>query len=161
MPNTIAKARCRCGEVTLEVSARPILATVCDCADCQAAARIFEKLPGAAPILDESGGVPYVLFRKDSIRCTSGRERLRDHRLKEGSPTRRVVAVCCNSYMLADFTRGHWVSVCRDRLDDGPVIEKAPTCGRQSATFLLRLVAAWARMGFRIPRIDFVEGRWG
>lgn len=158
MSNKVAEARCRCGAVTLEMSARPILTTVCHCSNCREAGRILEALPGAAPVLDESGGVPYVLFRKDSVRCTGGRQNLREHRLKESSPTRRVVAVCCNTFMFLDFTKGHWLSVCSDRLDDAGMIARAPVQDRQSVMFVLRLLAAWVRMGFRSPKIDYVEG---
>jgi hypothetical protein len=155
----IAKARCRCGQVTLEVDAPPILSTVCHCSSCQDAAHIFERLPGAAPVLDESDGVPYLLFPKNSVRCTSGRDHLREHRLNESSPTRRAVAVCCNTFMFLDFTKGHWITICRDRLEDRRVIESAPVQNRQSPMFILRLMAAWARMGFRNPKIEFLQGR--
>lgn len=40
-----------------------------------------------------------------------GRMRLKRHKLKETSPTNRVVATCCNSAMFVTFDRGpHWVS---------------------------------------------------
>ncbi|PSJ54355.1 hypothetical protein C7I85_27295 [Mesorhizobium soli] len=155
----VAKARCLCGQVTLEVGAHPILSTVCHCSSCQDAALIFERLPGAAPILDESDGVAYVLFPKNCVQCTSGRENLREYRLKESSPTRRAVAACCNTFMFLDFTKGHWITICRDRLEDRRVIESAPVQNRQSPMFILRLMAAWARMGFRNPKIEFLQGR--
>ena len=159
MSTTVAKARCRCGKVVLEMGTRPILATSCHCSDCQQAGRVLATLPRAEPILDDSGGIPYVLFRKDSVRCTGGREHLREHRLKPGSATRRVVAVCCNSFMFLDFAKGHWLSVCRDRIADARSIEQVPVQNRQSAMFVLRLIAAWIRMGFHSPKIEFVEGR--
>ncbi len=159
MSQRAAKARCRCGTVTLELSAQPIEKTSCHCSSCIEAGEVLEKLPNGEAILDESGGVSYVLFRKDAIRCTAGREYLREHRLTAGSLTRRVVAVCCSTFMFLDFTKGHWVSVHRDRIEDAGVIAHATFQNRQSPMFLLRLLAAWAGMGFRNPKIDFVDGQ--
>ena len=157
-PAQVTEVRCRCGKVALAAQGRPILTSVCHCADCQAAGRLLEARAGAAPILDATGGVAYVLFRKDRVHCLRGREQLREHRLTAGTPTRRVVATCCNSFMFAEFTKGHWLSVVRDRIADGPAIARAPAEETKSVTFLLRLIAAWARMGFRRPRIDYVQG---
>ena len=36
---------------------------------------------------------------------------LEEHRLKPDSPTRRVIATCCNSGMFLDFTKGHWLTM--------------------------------------------------
>ena len=42
---------------------------------------------------------------------------MRDYRIKNESPTRRVVATCCNSAMFLDFQKGHWYSVYRARFE--------------------------------------------
>ena len=159
MTDDISMARCRCGTVTLELRGAPIARTVCDCAYCRAAARALGALPGAAPIVNDSGGVAYVLFRKDRVRCTSGQSHLREHRLRPGAPTRRVVADCCNSFMFADFTRGHWLSLAQDRLDATSAIATTPQADRHSAGFLARLALTWMRMGFRVPKIAGMPAR--
>jgi hypothetical protein len=147
-------AGCRCGQVKLEVLGEPIVSTVCHCSSCQKAGRLLEDLPGASHILDETGGTPFVLFRKDRLRCAHGAAFLAEHRLKADSPTRRIVATCCNTAMFLDFTKGHWISIYRERL----ALDQA-TVKRKSGLFTLRLVIAWAKMAFRTPKIDFVKGR--
>ena len=49
------------------------------------------------PVLNPDGGTDYVLYRKDRVQCVTGQEHLEEHRLKPDSPTRRVIATCCNS----------------------------------------------------------------
>ena len=44
---------------------------------------------------------------------------LEEHRLKPDSPTRRVIARSCNSAMFLDFTKGHWLSLFRNRVPTG------------------------------------------
>ena len=107
---------CSCGKVQCEATGAPIMAVVCYCDDCQLASHQIETLPNAAPVLGADGGSAYVLYRKDRFECVRGREWLRDLRLKESSPTRRVIATCCNSAMYLDFQKGHWVSAYRARL---------------------------------------------
>lgn len=159
MPKSVIMARCTCGRVALEASGAPITSTICHCSGCREAGHILEQLPHAPPVLDADEGTALILFRKDRVRCVKGSENLREHRLKESSPTRRVAAVCCNSFMFLDFTKGHWVSVASDRLDARAGIEDAPKQGRQSVMFILRLMIAWAKMGFRTPTIDYVNGK--
>ncbi len=108
--------RCSCGQVELEARARPILASVCHCDDCQRASRELESLPGAPRVLGEGGGTEYVLYRKDRLVFTKGKELLRDHRLEREAFTKRVVASCCNSAMFLDYEKGHWFSLYRDRV---------------------------------------------
>jgi len=153
------KVRCRCGAVVLTAIGKPILVTVCGCSSCGEAGRILEKLPGAPPILDGNSGTPFVLFCKNRVECVSGGDRLREHRLEETSPTRRVLATCCNSFMFLDFTQGHWITLARDRIEDAQSIAGAPKVDRDSGQFLGRLVFAWVAMGFRRPTIDFVSGK--
>lgn len=158
MSDAMNSVKCRCGLVELEVLGAPIVTTICHCSACQEAGRILETMPDAAPILDDGDGTPYALFRKDRVRCVGGRASLREHRLKDGSPTRRVVAVCCNTFMFLDFTKGHWVTIARDRIDNIQLLANAPHQKKQGFGFILRLMAAWGAMGFRTPRIDYVQG---
>jgi hypothetical protein len=161
-----------CGQVTLEAVGAPILSAVCYCKSCRSAALQFERAPGAPPVLNGDGGVDYCLFRKDRVRITRGAEHLRAHRLTEASATRRVVAGCCNAPMFLDFTSGHWLTLYRDRLpDDAPPLEMGvmakdlpagcarpdglPTYPTHPARFMIKLLAAWAAMGFRRPKVDW------
>lgn len=163
-------ATCLCGQVALEAVGAPILSATCYCESCRKAARQFEQAPGAPAVLGASGGVDYCIFRKDRVRIIKGAEHLRAHRLSEASPTRRVVAGCCNAPMFADFTKGHWLTLYRDRLPaDAPPPEvgvmakdlpagAAPLVGlpiypTYPPKFMIRLMVAWAAMGFRRPRI--------
>jgi len=163
-------AICRCGKVELRAVGRPILAASCYCASCQQAGRRFEQLASAPPVLNPDGGTDYVLYQKDRVQCVTGPEHLREHRLKPDSPTRRVIATCCNSAMFLDFTRGHWLTMYRDRLPaDAPPVEMRvmtrdrrdgvvladdlPNFDRHSGKAMLRLIAAWIAMGLRRPEI--------
>ncbi len=78
--------------------------------------------------------------------------------------------------MFLDFTAGHWVSFYRDRFppdarppvalrvmtrDRRPGVEftdALPSYNGQTGGFMARLLLAWAAMGFRTPRIDWVHG---
>ena len=166
-------ASCRCGAVVLEVTGPPIVHTACYCASCQEAGRRIEQLPDAPPVLDADSGTDLVLYRKDRVRCVQGGERLEAHRLKPESPTRRVVATCCNSAMFLDFTKGHWLTLYRARMP-GPVSplemrvmtadrregvvlpEDVPNYATHAGKFMWKLLAAWVRMGFRTPKVDGV-----
>lgn len=108
-------ARCSCGKVECEAAGTPIVSVACFCDDCQEGSRQIEALPGAPLLRGADGGTPYVLYRKDRFRCSRGGELLRELRLREGSPTKRVVASCCNSGMYVDFEKGHWLSIYRGR----------------------------------------------
>ncbi len=111
-----------------------------------------------------------VLYRKDRVQCVMGQEHLQEYRLKPESPTRRVVATCCNSAMFLDFTRGHWLSMFRNRFGTGappvevrimtrerrPGVELAhdvPNYSGHSGKAMLKLIRAWVAMGFRKPEI--------
>jgi hypothetical protein len=161
---------CRCGKVKWEAAGRPILTACCYCASCQAAGSRFEQLASAPPVLNPDGGTDYVLHRKDRVHCVSGQQYLAEHRLKPESPTRRVIATCCNSAMFLDFTKGHWLTLYRNRILEGaPPLEMrvmtrdrrdgaaldgdVPNYPGHSGKFMVRLVAAWIGMGFRRPRI--------
>ncbi len=105
---------CRCGAVEFEAAGKPIMTAACYCASCQEAGAGIERLPDASPVLEADGGTNFVLHRKDRIRCVKGGERLEDHRIRPDSPTRRVVATCCNSAMFLEFSKGHWLSLYRE-----------------------------------------------
>src|ERR1700745_3770745 len=94
----------RCGKVELRIVGAPILRGICYCASCQEAGRGHQAAPGADSVLAEGGGTGYVLYRKDRVRCVQGGNLFEERRLKPGSPTRRMVARCCNTAMLLDFT---------------------------------------------------------
>lgn len=163
-------ASCACGRVAVVATGAPILSAVCYCESCRSAARDFEQAPGAPPVLSEEGGVDYCLFRKDRVRITRGEEYLRTHRLTEASKTLRVVAACCNAPMFLDFTSGHWLNLYRDRIStnappremgvmakdrpaDPNLPNGLPVYSTYPARFMIRLLAAWAAMGFRRPKM--------
>jgi hypothetical protein len=165
-------ASCRCGAVVLEMTGQPIIHAACYCSSCQEAGRRIEELPDAPPVLGADGGTDCVLYRKDRVRCVQGGERLEAIRLKPGSPTRRMVAGCCNSAMFLDFSKAHWATLYRARLpEDGvpPLEARVMTADRREGVVLPddvpnyaghagklmgRLLGAWVAMGFRLPKIE-------
>jgi hypothetical protein len=163
-------ATCQCGKVKFEAVGRPILTGCCYCASCQEAGRQFEQLASAPPVLDPDSGTGVILYRKDRVQCVMGQEYLEERRLQPDSPTRRVVATCCNSAMFIDFTKGHWLSMLRNRFPAGaPPLEMRvmtkerrvgveladdlPNYSGRSGKFMLKLIAAWIAMGFRRPQV--------
>ena len=164
---------CRCGGVTMQATGEPIMRSVCYCKSCQAAGRRINALPGAPPVLGQDGGTDYVLYRKDRIRCIVGGDKLDGFRLLPTSPTRRMVASCCNSAMFLDFGKAHWLTVYTGRVPeprppltarvmtaarpDGVVLPNdAPSYPGQAGGFMLKLLKAWLAMGFRVPRVEGV-----
>jgi hypothetical protein len=169
-PHSHLSATCQCGKVRLEAAGPPILTGACYCADCQEAGRQLEQLVSAPPVLDSDGGTEVILVRKDRVRCVMGQNHLEEHRLTPESPTRRLVATCCNSAMFLDFTRGHWLSMYRNRFATGaPPLEMRvmtkerragvelandlPNHAGYSGKFMVKLIGAWMAMGFRRPEI--------
>ena len=165
-------ATCQCGKVKFEASGPPILTCSCYCTSCQEAGRRFEQLTSAPPALDPDNGTGFVLYRKDRVQCVTGQEYLEEHRLKPDSPTRRVIATCCNSAMFLDFTKGHWLSMFRNRFATGApplemrvmtaerragvvLAEDLPNYPRHSGKFMLKLIGSWIAMGFRRPEISW------
>jgi hypothetical protein len=165
-------ATCHCGKVTFAAAGPPILACACYCTSCQEAGRQFEQLASAPPVLDPDGGTGLILYRKDRVQCVTGHQYLEEHRLKSESPTRRVIATCCNSAMFLDFTKGHWLSMFRNRFrTDAPPLEMRvmtkerragvaladdlPNQDGRSGKLMLKLIAAWIAMGFRRPEITW------
>ena len=174
--NLITVARCRCGQVGFEATGRPILAVACYCDSCRKAAVELESLPEAQPILRADTGTDFLLYRKDRVRPAAGADRLREHRLGQNARTRRVVAACCNSPMFLEFEHGHWLSLYRDRFDPearppvemrtmtgdlGPDVrldDSLPSPAGHTPAFMWKLMKAWAAMGFRAPRVEYVQG---
>jgi hypothetical protein len=168
--------KCRCGSVTISLSGRPILTADCTCSSCRAAGALMEKLPGAVSLLDQYGASRLVLYRKDRFECLSGEEQLKEYRLRPESPTRRVIAICCNSAMFLDFTKGHWIDIYGQRwlpgampkpalrtmtsdLAEGATLpDNIPNSRRQSFGFFAKLLSAWIAMRFRTPKITCVNG---
>lgn len=173
MTDERTSASCRCGKVALKLAGAPIFRAICYCTSCQEAGRRHQAAPGADPVVAEDGGTDYVLYRKDRVRCIRGGDLLDERRLKPDSPTRRMVARCCNTAMFADFTKGHWLSLYRGRLagDIPPPAMRMMTADRpagvtlpddmanypgHSGRFMLKLLLAWMAMGFRRPAVDGV-----
>ena len=122
-PQTLTAA-CACGRVVFEARGAPIVGATCYCNSCQTAGRQIEHLPSAPKVLDADGGTSYLLYRRDRIACAKGSEHLQEFRLTPDSPTRRMVATCCNSAMLLEFTKGHWLTMYRRRFpSNAPPIE--------------------------------------
>jgi hypothetical protein len=103
--------QCSCGEVQLELSARPIASVECCCASCRTVSRHFERLPSGRAVLTDFGATPYVMYRKDHVRVVSGTGKLKAYKLSEKTPTQRILATCCNTPMFLDFQPGHWLSM--------------------------------------------------
>lgn len=167
-----ATAACRCGQVAIEVSGAPIFSAICYCESCRTAGYALERAPGAPKIVDADGGASYCLFRKDRVAIIRGADLLQEHRLKQESPTRRVVATCCNSPVFLEFTNGHWLTLYRDRLPADapspdmrvmvrdrttavPLPDDIPTYATHPASFMIKLLTSWAAMGFRRPKLDW------
>ena len=165
-------ATCQCGKVKFEAVGTPIMTVACFCASCQEAGRRLEQLASAPPVLDPDGGTGVIAFRKDRVQCVMGLEYLEEHRLKPESPTRRVVATCCNSAIFLDFTNGHWLSMYRNRFPLGapPLEMRVMTKDRRagveladdasnysgfSGTFMLKLLVARISMGLRRTDINW------
>lgn len=159
---------CACGQVRLTVSGEAIVNAECCCNSCRSAARTFE---GSRPILTAYGATRYELFRKDRVRFVAGTELLREHRVTADSPTRRVVASCCNMPVFTEFKHGHWLSLygglwpagtlpalqmrtMTGDLPDASVLPQDVTNARsQNGTFFGKLLVAWVAMGFRVPKV--------
>ena len=163
-------ASCQCGSVALRVEGLPIARAACYCESCQEAGRLIGQLPGTSAVLGPDGGTDYLLFRKDRVRCERGGERLEEVRLRPGSPTRRMVASCCNTAMFLDLRKGHWLSLYCDRVAGsvmplqmrimtaekraGVILPKdVPAYDGRAGKLMWKLLTAWAAMRFKIPDV--------
>src|SRR5690606_3959984 len=88
---------CSCGKVQLIARGKPIMATECHCNSCREAGARLGVLDGAPSFLAANGGTPFAMYRKDRVEITHGQALLKEFRLKPDSPTRRVIATCCNT----------------------------------------------------------------
>jgi hypothetical protein len=166
-------ATCRCGKVKLEIAGEPILRGICYCKSCQQAGRLHQAQADADRVLADDGGTDYVLYRKDRVRCVAGGDLLDERRLRAETPTRRMVALCCNTAMFLDFTKGHWLTLYRGRLADelAPATMRMMTADRpegvalpddmtnysgHSGQFMRKVLRAWIAMGFRRPAVEGV-----
>ena len=172
----ITPLACRCGAVRLEVAKAPMIAAECYCNSCRSAGERLAVLPGAVPVLNDKGGTPYEMYRKDRVRFVAGEELLRAFRLMPTSPTRRVVASCCNTPMFTEFQNGHWLSLYAALWPDGSrppmqlrtmtsdlppnvvLYDKLPNAKRQTFAFFAALLGAWVAMGFKVPKLEIIEG---
>ncbi|SEQ02846.1 hypothetical protein SAMN05428969_1609 [Devosia sp. YR412] len=160
---------CQCGKVHLVVSQEPIMVAECYCNSCREAVRRMEALPGAPKVVGAYGSSHYVMYRKDRVQISQGKEWLRNFRLGPKSPTRRVIASCCNTPVLTELKGGHWASLYGNlwhgqalpkadlrtqttNAPDGSILDDAvPAGGWETTKFYGRLLAAWAAMGFKSP----------
>lgn len=163
---------CACGQVRLRVEGPPIASVECLCTSCRTAAQQLEVLPGAPRIVDDKGATPIVMQRKDRVAILAGAEHLSAFRLTPEARTRRVVAACCNTPMFLEFQGGHWLSLYAglwpaalrpplemrtmsgDFPDPAALPDDVPNLKQHSLRFYARLIGAWARMGFRNPKIE-------
>ena len=171
IPGHANMAVCRCGLVALDVNGPPIAQVICYCKSCQEAGRLIGRLHNASPVLRLDGGTDYLLFRKDRVRCTRGGELLEELRLTPGSPTRRMVAGCCNTAMFVDLSKGHWLSLHCDAIvgsvpplqmrimtaeaREGVVLPTdVPAHRGRAGRLMWKLLTSWAAMGFRRPVVE-------
>lgn len=163
---------CRCGRVRIGLSGEPITVAECHCTSCATAAGRMAGLPGAGSVVSANGGTPYVLYRKDRLEIVAGGEQLAQFRLGPDRSTRRVVARCCNTPILLEFSGGHWTSlyaalwpasarpalrlrtVTGDRPAGAPALgDDVPAGGLATAGFFGQLLGAWIAMGFKVPKL--------
>ncbi len=169
-PMSTTSLACRCGQVQLAIEGAPILSAECCCNSCRAGGDRIASLPGA-PQFRTPCSTPYVLVRKDRVRFVRGAEHLRQFKLKPDAPTRRVVAACCNTPLFTEFQAGHWLSLyaslwpeaARPRMemrnnagdlpDPAVLPHDIPNHKVVGASFIVKLLLAFAAMGFRAPKI--------
>jgi hypothetical protein len=129
--------------------------------------RRIESLPNAPSVREPDGGTAYILYRKDRVTYTKGRELLKDYKLEQNPKTNRVVASCCNSAVLMRFDDArHWVPVYRARFGPNPpaiqmrictsfmpehdaIPNDVPSYRNYSAAFMVKLLASRVAMLFR------------
>jgi hypothetical protein len=162
---------CLCGRCRIALKGKPILGAECHCTSCGQAMDEFEAELGAPKERSATGGVPYVLWRKDRVGRIEGEERLASYRLSPKAKTRRVLASCCNAPMFLEFSAGHWISVnaarfpadqrprmrfrtmTADRGDAPPLPDDLINARGHTGRFMLQLLGAWVAMGFRNPPV--------
>lgn len=167
---------CACGKVNLLAKGPAIASVECCCNSCREAGARLASRPGGRTPVDDKGATRYVMQRKDCVQLLDGAGELREFRLNPQSKTRRVVASCCNTPIFVELSGGHWLSLYGNLWPDGtlPPLELRTMCGDLPAgtrlpddvpnakthtlSFYWKLLWAWAAMGFRAPRVDYVKG---
>jgi hypothetical protein len=167
----ITERQCACGQARFTVDGEPMLSVECCCTSCRTAGGVLEKLPGAPRIVGRNGATHLILYRKDRIHFTTGTELLKEYRLTPESPTRRIVAICCNTPIGLDFTKRHWLSLysclwsahtlppihmrtmTSDALQGTILSDDVPNHKRYALSFFAKLLSAWVAMGFKIPKV--------
>jgi hypothetical protein len=147
-------AACACGRVRLRLTGAPILSAACCCTDCQAGGRLIEARPNAAPIRDEVGATPYLIYRDDRFACVAGEDALEAIKLAPDAPTTRYVATCCNSGMYLKHAPGWWTSVYRARVEDDPppVAFRNKTASLPEGTTLPKDIPSYPGFPFQLIR---------
>lgn len=102
-PASIFRFQCACGRTAFEARGRPLATVACYCEDCRAAGRAIDAWPNGRGGVAADGGMVSSIFRKDRVRCVSGRELLVGHKLRPESHTTREIATCCNSSVATRF----------------------------------------------------------
>lgn len=147
------------------------MVSICYCESCQKAGDLLAKLGEAPAVMDKDGGTSFHMQRKDRVEFLKGQENLVGYYLNEKSSTQRVVAKCCQTPLFLEFMHGHWLSVYAvnfKKEDQRPVDIRTMTQACKSdmifnddipspktltLTFMFNLMSAWAKMGFRSPKI--------
>lgn len=143
-------ATCVCGQVVVEAVGAPIITAECFCDDCRRGWRALET-PGAPSAFDPSGGVAYLLYRKDRVTCTRGSELLAGHRLNDKAITYRVVATCCNAPMGMAYDGGpHWVDIVRPRVRGSLPPTEVRTFTRNRAAAAADAIPGSSGLNFRL-----------
>lgn len=163
---------CACGQFHVEVEGTPFITAQCHCQSCRSAAERLATLPPAFALTDASGGVPYILYRKDRVRFPDGTAGLAEFRLSADAPTRRVLTTCCNTPVFTEFQGGHWLSLfaglwpetqrpkmqirtqTADAANPAALDDSLPAGAMTTAGFYAKLLGVWIAMGFKVPRID-------
>jgi hypothetical protein len=100
------------------------------------------------------------------VEYSKGSQLLQGYKLRAESSTNRVVATCCNSPMVLNFEKGHWLTIYRTALQgDLPPLEMrvqtkskpaggdlpndVPSYPGYSLKFMAKLFAAWLAMLLR------------
>ncbi len=174
--NTTTQLACTCGQVRLAVQDEPILVTECLCNSCREAAERIVSVLGVKNYLTPYGATGCAEYRKDRVQVTSGSEQLKEFRLSSKSGTRRVIASCCNTPVFMEMKGAHWLSVYlhlwpNDKkpplnirtmvgdLDDASALPgDVPNLKSHTLSFYIKLFVAWAKMGFKNPKVK-VNGR--
>ena len=171
----ITRLACTCSKVVLELSGDPMISAECHCDSCRAGSTTLQALAGSPTFMEPNGGTHYVLYRKDRVSFKQGSEYLEQFRLKGDSPSRRVLATCCNTPVFLEFEKAHWLSLyacmwpdrsapaaeertmISDMPDSSVLLDDIPNMKHQSLTFYRKLLGAWIMMGFKVPKVNVAQ----